>query len=56
MKKSVLKEMDWFEEIESVNVENKVIDIGEELDESEDQYIIDNDFFDADTFSIGCDW
>ena len=30
---SVLKQMDWFEEIESVNVDNKVIDVGDELDD-----------------------
>ena len=55
---SVLKQMDWFEEIESVNVDNKVIDVGEELDDDSNELSsigFDFDRFSADTFSLGID-
>ena len=53
---SVLKQMDWFEEIESVNVDNKVIDVGDELDDDFNELSsigFDFDRFSADSFSIG---
>ena len=48
--------MDWFEEIESVNVENKVIDVGDEIDD--DNYTLGDfginlDDFSSENFSIG---
>ena len=56
---SVLKQMDWFEEIESVNVDNKVIDVGDELDDDSNELNsigFDFDRFSADSFSIGTDY
>jgi len=59
MKKSVLKEMDWFEEIETAQVDNKIVDIGDELDDDIDELGsigFDFDRFSADSFSIGTDY
>ena len=56
---SVLKKMDWFEEIESAQVDNKVIDVGEELDDVDNELSsigFDFDRFSGDTFSIGTDY
>ena len=56
---SVLKQMDWFEELESVNVDNKVIDVGDELDDDSNELSsigFDFDRFSEDSFSIGIDY
>ena len=45
---SVLKNIDWFEELETPD--NVIVETQEVLEA--DQYIIDNDFFDGDFFSI----
>ena len=45
---SVLKNIDWFEELETPD--NVIVETQEVLEA--DQYIIDNDFFDSDFFSI----
>ena len=45
---SVLKNVDWFEELETPD--NVIVETQEVLEA--DQYIIDNDFFDGDFFSI----
>lgn len=56
---SVLKKMDWFEEIESAQVDNKIVDIGDELDDDSDELGsigFNFDSFDSDTFSLGTDY
>ena len=45
---SVLKNMDWYQDLE--DIPERVIEIPESIES--DQYIIDNDFFDGDFFSI----
>jgi hypothetical protein len=49
MRKSVLNSQDWFEGIEETP-DNVIVDVPESIEA--DQYIIDNDFFDGDFFSI----
>ena len=49
---SVLKNIDWFEELETPD--NVIVATQEVLEA--DQYIIDNDFFDGDFFSIEMYW
>ena len=49
---SVLKNIDWFEELETPD--NVIVETQEVLEA--DQYIIDNDFFDGDFFSIEMYW
>jgi hypothetical protein len=52
VRKSVLKEMDWFEEIKTP--ENVIVEVLESIEQ--DTFEIDLDRFDSDTFSIGTDY
>ena len=55
MKKSVLSNSnDWFVDIEETVIpDNKIVEVQEDIEQ--DQYIIDNDYFDDDFFSISMD-
>lgn len=52
----ILKNSDWFEPLEEVVPENKIVDVGEELDDdsySLGDFGINLDSFSAENFSIG---
>lgn len=55
---SVLNKMDWFETLEETVPDNKIVDIGDEIEDDIglDDFGFNSRGFSEDTFSIGVDW